>query len=97
MTDTDPEHLAERVREGDLRLHELEEHADADTAAESREEALDRLRLRAETTDEGWVRGYGYDESEWGETEYLTRGDLDAVAEDRPVVAFREDLHSDSS
>jgi len=70
-------------------------HADL-SAAESREEALDRLRLRAETTDEGWVRGYGYDESEWGETEYLTRGDLDAVAEDRPVVAFREDLHSAS-
>ncbi len=30
---TDPEDLAERVREGDLRIHELEEHADYDTAA----------------------------------------------------------------
>ncbi|MEF8841781.1 MAG: amidohydrolase [Haloarculaceae archaeon] len=70
-------------------------HADL-SGAGSREEALDRLRLRAETTEEGWVQGYGYDESEWGETTYLTRDDLDKVAEDRPVVAFREDLHSAS-
>jgi len=31
---TDAASLADRVREGDLRLHELEAHADADTAAE---------------------------------------------------------------
>jgi hydroxymethylglutaryl-CoA reductase (NADPH) len=31
-----PEALAERVRDGDLRLHELEEHAAADTAATAR-------------------------------------------------------------
>jgi len=30
---TDAASLADRVREGDLRLHELEAHADADTAA----------------------------------------------------------------
>jgi len=70
-------------------------HADL-SGVGSREEALDRLRLRAETTEEGWVQGYGYDESEWGETNYLSRMDLDAVVEDRPVVAFREDLHSAS-
>jgi hydroxymethylglutaryl-CoA reductase (NADPH) len=36
--DTDPEAetLADRVRTGDLRLHELEDHADADTAAAAR-------------------------------------------------------------
>ncbi|WP_430638971.1 hydroxymethylglutaryl-CoA reductase (NADPH) [Haloferax volcanii] len=33
---TDAASLADRVREGDLRLHELEAHADADTAAEAR-------------------------------------------------------------
>ncbi|WP_323675669.1 hydroxymethylglutaryl-CoA reductase (NADPH) [Halorubellus sp. PRR65] len=33
---TDAESLAARVREGDLRLHELEEHADAETAAAAR-------------------------------------------------------------
>jgi hydroxymethylglutaryl-CoA reductase (NADPH) len=42
MTDTDAgsdpeaETLADRVRAGDLRLHELEDHADADTAAAAR-------------------------------------------------------------
>jgi hydroxymethylglutaryl-CoA reductase (NADPH) len=38
MSDTadDPEALAERVREGDLRFHELEEHADADAATAAR-------------------------------------------------------------
>ena len=34
--DPDAETLAARVREGDLRLYELEEHADADTAAAAR-------------------------------------------------------------
>ncbi|MFC7128335.1 hydroxymethylglutaryl-CoA reductase (NADPH) [Haloferax chudinovii] len=33
---TDAASLADRVREGELRLHELEAHADADTAAEAR-------------------------------------------------------------
>jgi hydroxymethylglutaryl-CoA reductase (NADPH) len=33
---SDATDLAERVREGDLRLHELEDHADADTAADAR-------------------------------------------------------------
>ncbi|WP_313691076.1 hydroxymethylglutaryl-CoA reductase (NADPH) [Halorarum halobium] len=36
MTDTDPETLAGRVRDGDLRLYELEDHADADTAVAAR-------------------------------------------------------------
>ncbi|MFC7098389.1 hydroxymethylglutaryl-CoA reductase (NADPH) [Halobaculum marinum] len=35
-TDADAATLAERVRDGDLRLYELEEHADADTAAAAR-------------------------------------------------------------
>ncbi|AFO59429.1 MULTISPECIES: hydroxymethylglutaryl-CoA reductase (NADPH) [Natrinema] len=44
---TDPEDLAERVREGDLRIHELEEHADYDTAAHAR-----RLLVERETGTE---------------------------------------------
>ncbi|ADB59435.1 3-hydroxy-3-methylglutaryl Coenzyme A reductase [Haloterrigena turkmenica DSM 5511] len=44
---TDPEDLVERVREGELRLHELEDHADHDTAAEAR-----RLFLERETATE---------------------------------------------
>ncbi|WP_254762998.1 hydroxymethylglutaryl-CoA reductase (NADPH) [Natrinema marinum] len=44
---TDPEDLAERVREGELRIHELEAHADYDTAAEAR-----RLLVERETGTE---------------------------------------------
>jgi len=39
---TEPAELAERVRSGDLRLYELEEHADAETAAAARRELLER-------------------------------------------------------
>ncbi|WP_254522609.1 hydroxymethylglutaryl-CoA reductase (NADPH) [Natrinema caseinilyticum] len=39
---TDPEDIAERVRDGDLRLHELEDHADHDTAAEARRVLVER-------------------------------------------------------
>jgi len=42
---------------------------------------------------EGWVLGFGYDESTWEEPRYLTREDLDRVSTDRPVAAVREDLH----
>ncbi|MDF9745755.1 hydroxymethylglutaryl-CoA reductase (NADPH) [Natrinema salsiterrestre] len=44
---TDAEDLAERVRDGDLRIHELEEHADYDTAAHAR-----RLLVERETGTE---------------------------------------------
>ncbi|QAU11674.1 amidohydrolase [Halorubrum sp. BOL3-1] len=40
-----------------------------------------------------WVLGYGYDESTWDESRYLTREDLDRVSAERPVAAFREDMH----
>ncbi|WP_226481028.1 hydroxymethylglutaryl-CoA reductase (NADPH) [Natrinema amylolyticum] len=39
---TDPEDLAERVREGELRIHELEDHADYDTAAHARRLLIER-------------------------------------------------------
>ncbi|MFB6159924.1 MAG: amidohydrolase [Haloferacaceae archaeon] len=70
-----------------------EVHADLGGAT-SREAALDALRDRAAEVDpDEWVLGYGYDESAWGETAYLTGNDLDAVHEG-PVAAFREDLHA---
>ena len=57
MTDTDPEALADRVRSGDLRLHELEAQADHDTAATAR-----RLLLEAETdADLETVGAYAFD------------------------------------
>ncbi|MEF8853557.1 MAG: hydroxymethylglutaryl-CoA reductase (NADPH) [Haloarculaceae archaeon] len=39
---TEPAELAARVRRGDLRLYELEEHADAETAAAARRALLER-------------------------------------------------------
>ena len=42
MTDDVAAELAERVRDGDLRLHELEGHTDADTAAAARRKLLER-------------------------------------------------------
>ncbi|MDG5776410.1 hydroxymethylglutaryl-CoA reductase (NADPH) [Haloarculaceae archaeon H-GB2-1] len=54
---TDADDLAARVREGDLRLYELEEHADADTAAAAR-----RLLLAEETgADLSTVGEYAFD------------------------------------
>ena len=63
------------------------------TGADSPAACLDRLR-EASTAhrEDDWLLGYGYDESRWG-GDYLTRADLDSVSEDRPVAAFREDLH----
>jgi predicted amidohydrolase YtcJ len=55
------------------------------------DEAVEALRSRADET--GWILGFGYDESTWDESRYLTKEDLDQVSEQRPVVAFREDLH----
>ncbi|GAA0310882.1 hydroxymethylglutaryl-CoA reductase (NADPH) [Halarchaeum salinum] len=40
--DADPDALAEQVLEGDLRLHELDDHADAATAATARRRVLER-------------------------------------------------------
>lgn len=57
---TDAASLARRVREGDLRLHELEDHADHDTAATAR-----RLVLEAETdADLEAIGSYGFDAKE---------------------------------
>ncbi|SHH52389.1 amidohydrolase [Halobaculum gomorrense] len=82
-------------------------HADLSTA-DSPEEAVDLLRERAAEVDAGdagsrdggngadiddWVLGFGYDESMWADSRYLTGDDLDAVSETAPVVAFREDMH----
>ncbi|WP_158055859.1 amidohydrolase [Halorussus halophilus] len=55
----------------------------------------DCVELLAENrqTESDWILGFSYDESTWTESRYLTREDLDQVSEDRPVAAFREDMH----
>ncbi len=70
-------------------------HADL-SAASTHKAALERLRDRAAADDREWILGFGYDESEWGESRYLTREDLDAVSDDRPIVAVRVDMHTAS-
>ncbi|WP_254546015.1 amidohydrolase [Halomarina pelagica] len=71
-------------------------HADL-SAAGSPAEAISLLRESADDGDaEGPILGYGYDESAWEEARYLTREDLNAVSAERPVVAFREDMHTAS-
>ena len=75
-------------------------HADL-SGASGPEECVERLRGRLDElesesggeTEDDWVLGFGYDESGWTESRYLTREDLDRVATDRPVATFREDMH----
>ncbi len=56
----DPDTLADRVREGDLRLHELDDHADPETAA-----AVRREIVAAETgVDLESVGDYGFEAAE---------------------------------
>jgi len=64
-------------------------HADLSGAGDA-EECLSRFDSGG---DDGWLLGFGYDESGWPGGEYLTREDLDRVSTDRPVCAFREDMH----
>jgi len=74
-------------------------HADLADAT-SPDEAVSLLADRADEldrdgpTDGEWVLGFGYDESAWDESRYLDHADLDRVSETRPVVAFREDMHT---
>lgn len=70
-------------------------HADL-SAATSPDHAVRLLCEERERTPEGWVLGYGYDESEWDDDRLLSHEDLDRVSTARPVVAFREDLHTGS-
>ncbi|WP_331233760.1 amidohydrolase [Natronorarus salvus] len=64
-------------------------YADLSGASDA-EECLARF----DSGEEGeWLLGFGYDESGWPGGEYLTREELDRVSTDRPVCAFREDMH----
>jgi predicted amidohydrolase YtcJ len=75
-------------------------HADL-RGADGPEAVAERLRERAGATPDGeWVLGFGYDDAGWdvdvdeSEDGGLTHERLDGVDDERPVVAFREDLHS---
>jgi predicted amidohydrolase YtcJ len=68
-------------------------HADLSDAS-GPDDCVERLRGAAdEREDDEWILGFGYDESGWRDSHYLTREDLDRVSDSRPVAAFREDMH----
>jgi predicted amidohydrolase YtcJ len=53
------------------------------------------LRQRAQTTPRGaWLRAYGYDEFFLAEKRPFTRGDLDAVAADQPIIVRHRTGHA---
>ncbi|GCE43032.1 hypothetical protein Rhow_007161 [Rhodococcus wratislaviensis] len=44
--------------------------------------------LRASSGGSGWIRGWGYDDTQIAEGRHPTRTDLDAVSTDRPVIVL---------
>lgn len=69
-------------------------HADLSAAAD-RDETLELLdSTRAEHGD--WLVGVGYDESTWPEGSLLRREELDTIDDERPIAAFRVDMHTAS-
>ena len=59
----------------------------------SRAEALEKLAQAAKNRAGEWIIGYGWDESDWEDRQYLTKAELDKFAPNSPVVAIRLDGH----
>lgn len=57
------------------------------------QEALGRAVQAAPPAGSQWIRGQGWNETDWSEPRLLTRHDLDAVAPNHPVILWRSDLH----
>ncbi len=75
------------IREGQLNLSDTK----------SKHEALSKIRGFSLNKASGeWVIGSGWDESHWSDSkEYMTKGELDAVAPNNPVLLRRVDGHLD--
>ncbi|MFW9977422.1 MAG: amidohydrolase [Candidatus Thorarchaeota archaeon] len=64
------------------------------TSATSPEDTVNLLKSFADDKNpEGWVIGWGFDESNWETKRYLTSKDLDKVRKEQPVAAIRIDGH----
>ncbi len=65
----------------------------------SKAEMLDRIATRAALPFDGnpsdhWIIGRGWNESRWGETDFPTAADVDAVTgPERPALFWRADMH----
>jgi predicted amidohydrolase YtcJ len=57
------------------------------------QEALGRAAQAIPAGSSQWIKGQGWNETDWPEPRLLTRHDLDAVAADHPVILWRSDLH----
>lgn len=61
------------------------------SAAMSRDEALSMLDHYATESRAPVIIGYGWDETQWGERDYLNAGELGLP--EKPVILFRKDMH----
>lgn len=57
------------------------------------DDALERLRQKAQERPDGWIMGWGYDDTMIAEGRHLTREDLDTVSADRPVAVMHISGH----
>ncbi len=61
-------------------------------SANSRDEVLDRVRERHRDQPEGWLHAVHYDQNRYGA--HLTRHDLDAISESRPILLRHVNGHA---
>ena len=65
------------------------------TGAESKAEALERVKAKARATPPAdWILGGGWDRNLWEEDDFPTKGDLDAVVPRHPVALDSKDVHT---
>ena len=57
------------------------------------DDALERLRQKAQERPDGWIMGWGYDDTMIADGRHLTREDLDTVSADRPVAVMHISGH----
>lgn len=57
----------------------------------TRQDTLEAARRYSESARNEVLVGYGWDETFWGEKEYLASDELDFT--DRPMILFRKDMH----
>ena len=60
------------------------------------EEVIDRLKKMADARPDGWIMGWGYDDTMIAEQRHLTREDLDRVSTTRPVSVMHISGHLSS-
>jgi len=59
----------------------------------SRSDVLETLAQASRDRAGEWVVGYGWDESQWQDRQYLSRSELDKIAPNSPMLAIRMDGH----